>query len=340
MARKRIAIIGLGMAVPPHAQSLIELQERVEVAAGYSPSEAHRAAFAERWGLPVVGDIEAIFANRTIDAVMVLTPPSTHLELTRRAVEAGKHVLLEKPVEITVERAEALVEAAEAAGVTLGIVLQHRFRPASMALSGLLAEGRLGDLISASAHIRNWRPQSYYDQPGRGTRARDGGGVLMTQAIHTLDLLISFAGLPVEVSAYATTSPVHRMETEDVAAAAVRYANGAIGTVAATTTAFPGFPETVEIVGSNGTARLEGGRLIADFHDGSRFEAGAESDGGGNGADPMAQPYEHHRGLLIDFLDALEEGRQPLVNGKEALKVHRLIAAILRSGETGRREPV
>ena len=109
--------------------------------AGYSPSEARRAAFAERWGLPVVGDIEAIFANRTIDAVMVLTPPSTHLELTRRAVEAGKHVLLEKPVEITVERAEALVEAAEAAGVTLGIVLQHRFRPASMALSGLRGRG-------------------------------------------------------------------------------------------------------------------------------------------------------------------------------------------------------
>ena len=268
---KHIAIIGLGMAVTPHAQSLLELGDRVEVAAGYSPTEARRAAFVARWGFPVSADIDAIFADRSIDAVMMLTPPNTHLELTRRAAAAGKHVLLEKPLEITLERSLALVDAADAAGITLGVVLQHRFKPASMAAAQLIGEGRLGELVCASAHIRNWRPQSYYDQPGRGTKARDGGGVLVTQAIHTLDVLVSLAGLPVEVSAYTATSPVHRMETEDVAAAVVRYGNGAIGTTAATTTAFPGFPETVEIVGSKGTARLEGARLIADFHDGSRL---------------------------------------------------------------------
>ena len=130
------------------------------------------------------------------------------------------------------------------------------------------------------------------------------------------------------------------METEDIAAAAMRYGNGAIGTIAATTTAFPGFPETVEIVGSKGTARLEGARLIADFHDGSRMETGDENAGGGAGADPMAFPNDHHRAVLADFLDALDGGRQPRVNGREALKVHRLIAAILRAAETGRREPV
>ena len=189
-----------------------------------------------------------------------------------------------------------------------------------------------------SVQVRNWRPQSYYDQPGRGTRARDGGGVLITQAIHTLDLAISLAGLPVEVSAYAATSAVHRMETEDVAAAAVRYANGAIGTIAATTTAFPGFPEMVELIGSMGTARLAGARLAADFHDGSRFEAGDENAGGGTGGDPMSFPHQHHRAVLTDFLDALDSGGQPRVTGKEAMKVHRLIAAILRSSETGRRE--
>jgi predicted dehydrogenase len=339
LARKRIAIIGLGMAVTPHAQSLLALRDRLEVAAAYSPTAARRDAFAERWGFPVATDIDAVFADRTIDAIMVLTPPNTHLDLTRRAAEAGKHVLLEKPLEITIERAQALVDAADAAGVTLGIVLQHRFRPSSLVLSRLMAEGRLGDVISASAQRRNWRPQSYYDEPGRGTKARDGGGVLMTQAIHTLDLLISFTGLPAEVAAYAGTSPIHRMETEDMAAAAMRYANGAIGTIAATTTACPGFPDVIEIVGSNGTARLDGTKLTADFHDGSRVQAG-DDGGGGNGADPMALPYEHHLGVITDFLDALDSGRQPLVNGKEALKVHRLIAAILRSSETGQREAV
>ena len=340
MARKRIAIIGLGMAVTPHAQSLVDLGHRVEVAAAHSPTEARRAAFAARWGFPATADINAIFTDRSIDAVMVLTPPNTHLELTQRAAEAGKHVLLEKPLEITLERAQALVDVADTAGITLGIVLQHRFRPASMALARLIEEGRLGGLVSTAVQVRNWRPQSYYDQPGRGTRARDGGGVLITQAIHTLDLAISLAGLPVEVSAYAATSPIHRMESEDIAAAAVRYTNGAIGTIAATTTAFPGFPEAVEIVGSKGTARLEGARLIADFHDGSRFEAGDASAGGGTGADPMAFSHEHHRAMLTDFLDALDRGGQPRINGKEALKVHRLIAAILRSSEAGRREPV
>jgi predicted dehydrogenase len=340
LARKRIAIIGLGMAVGPHAQSLRDLADRVEVAAAYSPTEARRAAFAKRWDFPVTGDIDAIFEDGTIDAVMVLAPPNTHLELTRRAASAGKHVLLEKPVEITLERAQALVDAVEAAGTKLGVVLQHRFRPASLALAQLMAEQRLGDLVSASAHVRNWRPQGYYDQPGRGTKARDGGGVLVTQAIHTLDLMISVAGLPSEVAAFAATSPVHSMETEDIAAAAMRYANGAVGMISATTTAFPGFADVVEVIGSKGTARLANAMLTADFHDGSRFEAGKESDGGGTGADPMAFPHEHHRGVLTDFLDALDSDRQPTVSGREALKVHRLIAAILRSAETGRQEPV
>ena len=174
-------------------------------------------------------------------------------------------MLLEKPLEITLERAQALVDAADAAGITLGVVLQHRFRPASMALARLIDEGRLGELVSASVQVRNWRPQSYYDQPGRGTRARDGGGVLITQAIHTLDLRSRLPGCPWKSRPMPAPAPVHRMETEDVAAAAVRYANGAIGTIAATTTAFPGFPETVEIVGSKGTARLEGARLDRRF---------------------------------------------------------------------------
>jgi predicted dehydrogenase len=338
--RIRIAIIGLGMAVAPHAKSLLDLSEHVEVAAAFSSTPARREAFAETYRLPASGDLDAIFADRSIHAVMLLTPPNTHLDLVRQAAAAGKHILLEKPLEISIERAEALVGAAEEAGVTLGVVLQHRLRPASLALSAMLAEGRLGEIVSASARVQNWRPQSYYNQPGRGTKARDGGGVLLTQAIHTLDLMISLAGLPVEVTAYAATSAVHRMETEDLAMGAMRFANGAIGTISATTAAFPGHADAIDIIGTKGMARLEGTSLTANFHDGTEARIDDAAAGVGAGADPMAFPHEHHRAVLADFLDAVQTGRAPRVSGREALKVHRLIEAILLSARTGRPQPV
>jgi len=334
---KRIGIVGLGMASAPHAKSLQELMDRVEVAAAFSPSAERRLAFAETYGFPVVDGVETIFADPSIQAILLLTPPNTHLDLVRRASEAGKHVLLEKPLEISLERAEHLVAVAEKAGVKLGIVLQHRFRPISIALTELIREGRLGDVVSASARLYNWRPQSYYDQPGRGTKARDGGGVLLTQAIHTLDLMISLADLPVEVTGYAITSPVHRMETEDLAMAAVRFKDGAIGTISATTSAYPGIPDAVDIIGTKGTARIEGAQMIAKFHDGTEKIVDDGALGGGAGADPMAFPHQHHRAVIEDFLDAIERDRDPSVTGREALKVHRLIAATLRSAATGDR---
>jgi predicted dehydrogenase len=340
LAKKRVALIGLGMASTPHAKSLADLADRVEVTAAYSPTEARRREFAERWNLPVVDSADEIFSDSLVDAVLVLTPPSTHLELVERAASAGKHVLLEKPVEITTDRAIRLVETTERAGVKLAVMLQHRFRPVSVALAGIVAEGRLGRLVDASARLANWRPQSYYDQPGRGTKARDGGGVLLTQGIHTLDLLISLAGVPVEVTAYATTTPVHRMETEDLVAAAIRFADGALGTVSATTCAYPGHPDAIGLIGTKGSARIEDTRLTAHFHDGSEIRQDDGALGGGSGADPMAFPHHHHRAVIADFLDSLDERREPKVSGREALKVHRLIDALLRSAETGRRERV
>ena len=170
MQKTRIGIIGLGMASAPHAKSLQELTDRVQVAAAFSPSAERRQAFAAAYGFPVCDSAEAIFSDPSIGAVLLLTPPNTHLDLVRRASEAGKHILLEKPLEISLERAEELVDVAERGGVKLGIVLQHRFRPISVALAELIREGRLGEIVSASARLYNWRPQSYYDQPGRGTK--------------------------------------------------------------------------------------------------------------------------------------------------------------------------
>src|SRR5262245_16746534 len=268
----KVGIIGLGMAVTPHAKSLIDLKDRVEVAYAFSPSRERRAKFAERFPFPQCDRLETLLEDRAVNAVLVLTPPNTHLDIAARCAAAGKHVLLEKPLEISTSRAEQLVQSCRK--VKLGVVLQHRFRPAAEKLREMLPT--LGTLVSASAAIPNWRPQSYYDQPGRGTRARDGGGVLLTQGIHTLDLFLSFTGEPVEVKSFVTTTPVHRMETEDLVAAAVRFRNGAIGTVHATTTAYPGFPERIELIGTKGTALLQGSSLKIELHDGRNIRVEAE----------------------------------------------------------------
>jgi predicted dehydrogenase len=324
---KRVALVGLGMAVTPHAKSLLDLQHRVQVAYAYSPSQERRRSFAERFPFPQCNQLDTILQDRTVDAVLLLTPPNTHLELVSRCTAAGKHVLLEKPLEISTARAEKLVKACR--NMKLGVVLQHRFRPAAEKLRERL--GDLGQLVSASAAIPNWRPQSYYDQPGRGTRARDGGGVLLTQGIHTLDLFLSYTGEAAEVKSFFATTPVHRMETEDLAVAAVRFKSGALGVVHATTAAYPGFPERIELTGTRGTALLEGTSLQMQFSDGKSFEMKTESGGGGTGADPMAFPHDWHRGVLEDFLDAIEKNREPRVSGAEALKVHRFIDKILQS---------
>ena len=324
---KRVALVGLGMAVTPHARSLLDLKHRVQVAYAYSPSQERRRSFAERFPFPQCSQLDTILQDRTVDAVLLLTPPNTHLELVSRCTAAGKHVLLEKPLEISTARAEKLVKACR--NMKLGVVLQHRFRPAAEKLRERL--GDLGQLVSASAAIPNWRPQSYYDQPGRGTRARDGGGVLLTQGIHTLDLFLSYTGEAAEVKSFFATTPVHRMETEDLAVAAVRFKSGALGVVHATTSAYPGFAERIELIGTKGTALLEGTSLKLNVQGEEPLEFSTPAGGGGTGADPMAFPHDWHRGVLEDFLDAIEKNREPRISGAEALKVHRFIDRILQS---------
>jgi UDP-N-acetyl-2-amino-2-deoxyglucuronate dehydrogenase len=335
MSRRRVAIIGLGMAVTPHARSLLDLADRVEIAAAFSRSPERTAAFAKEFAVPTTNDLDAIVADKSITAVLVLTPPWTHLDLVRRFAQAGKHILLEKPVEATSARAAELVETYRRAGVTLAMMLQHRFRPASRTLSEICEAGGLGPLVAASVAIRWWRPQSYYDEPGRGTLARDGGGVLLTQAVHTLDLFLSLVGAVSEVAAFAGTTALHRMETEDIVGAGLRFANGAIGTLDATTASYPGFPERIEIVGAKTTAVLTGGALELFHQDGRREQVG-ETQATGGGADPMAFSHEAHRAAIVDFLDAIDTGRAPRVSGAAALAVHRLIDALLRSAREGR----
>jgi predicted dehydrogenase len=208
------------------------------------------------------------------------------------------------------------------------MVLQMRFRAASLELARLVDSGALGEIALASLQVRWWRPQSYYDQPGRGTRARDGGGVLITQAIHALDLFLRLTGEVAEAKSVYGTTAIHRMECEDAVAGAIRFANGAIGTVDCTTAAFPGFPERIELVGDKATAIMTGSVLDLYHRDGRRERLGEEA-GSQGGADPMAFSHHFHRALIADFLDAVEKGRDPAVPGEALLRVHRLIDRLL-----------
>lgn len=331
----RIGVIGLGMAVAPHATSLKELQAagRVQVVGGWSPSEERRQAFAATYGLPVVDAFEALLLG--VDAVLLLTPPNARENLAGRLAAAGKHILMEKPLERTTAAAERVVASCRAGGVRLGVVLQHRFRPAARRLRVLLHEGRLGRPATVQLSVPWWRPQTYYDVPGRGTLARDGGGVLISQAIHSLDLMLSLAGPVASVAAIAGTSSLHRMETEDTIGAGLRFAGGALGSVFATTACYPGFGEQLTLACTEATATITGGSLHVAWHDGSVENMEGEARTGG-GADPMAFSNEAHRALITDFVDAIEADRNPAITGEQALEVHRLIDALLLSACEGR----
>lgn len=336
MKKTRIAIVGLGMAVTPHARGLVDLASEVEVAYAFSPSEARRKAFAEKFAFPTCESLDTILKDTSVDAVAVYTPANTHRDIGLACAHAGKHVLMEKPLDITTARAIELVEGCRTAGVTMGVVLQHRFRPAGVRLVEILAAGELGRIVGCSAAIRLWRPQSYYDEPGRGSFARDGGGVLISQGIHTLDLMLSLAGQVDTVTGFAATTPVHTMETEDMVCAAIRFDNGAVGTIDATTAAYPGFAEEIVLTCEKGTARLAGTELLVQFQDGGRETIEADRSAGGTGADPMAFPHDYHRSVMADFVAAIRDGGAPKVTGDEALKVHRLIDALIETGQTGK----
>jgi predicted dehydrogenase len=330
VSRLPIALIGLGPGAEPHAKSLHDLADRVEVKAAASRTESRARAFADRFGFPVTTDVDAVIADPTIQSVIVLTPPGAHLEIAERCLRAGKHVLVEKPLELAVARAEQLARAARQANRKLGVVLQHRFRPASLRLRAAIQSGELGTITAAWMLVPWWRPQAYYDEPGRGTMARDGGGVLLTQAIHTLDLFRSLVGVQAVVAAQAVTTPTHRMETEDFASALIRLGNGAPGTIIATTAAYPGYPERIEITFTRGTASLVGGSLHLSKIDGNE-EKIVEEGSTGSGANIMDFPNDAHRAVLADFLDAIEQDRDPIVTGEEALASQRLIADILQA---------
>lgn len=326
-----IAIIGIGPAAKPHLQSLCDLQERVALrhAVTRRPAAADMGPFA---GLVQPhADLQRALNDPFVQAVIIATAPDTHGEIARQCFAHGKHVLLEKPLDTSVARAGEIVAVARAAGLSLGVVLQHRFRPGSQALALVLAQGRLGRIQAASVRVPWWRPQSYYDIAGRGTMARDGGGVLMTQAIHSIDLFRALIGVRRVIAAQVTRTDLHQLETEDLVSAMFALEGGGIGHLMATTALYPGRPESLELIGEFGSANLKGGSLQVHLLDGTKLLTQAEG-GTGSGANIMDFPNDAHRALLLDFVDAVEAGREPLVTGEQALATQMLIEEILLVG--------
>jgi predicted dehydrogenase len=329
----KVALIGLGMVSRTYADA-IRNSGAVELAGVCARSEASRERF-----LSVNADLGAramtvdeIAADPGVGFAILTTPPNARAEIVGKLAAAGKPILMEKPVERTLGGATRLVELCESKGVPLGIVLQHRARPVVAELRRVM--GDLGPLMAAEVSVPWWRPQTYYDEPGRGTYARDGGGVLISQAIHTLDLMLSLTGPVVSVNAMVATTGFHRMEAEDFVCAGLRFASGAVGQLFATTASFPGRGETITLHFRRGSVRLEAGVLRIDRQDGTSETIGQAASTGA-GSDPMAFTSDWHRAVIEDFAEAVATGRPPLVPGREALEVHRLIAALERSGERG-----
>jgi predicted dehydrogenase len=273
-----------------------------------------------------------------LDVVNICTPSGLHGEPACLAMRSGRHVIVEKPMEITLEAIDAMLRVHEEAGVKLAVISQRRFDAAARRVYDLIQEGAIGRLVLGTAHIPLWRSQAYYDSAGwRGTWAFDGGGVLMNQGIHSIDLLQWLMGPVRRVTAYTDTL-VHQIETEDVAVAALRFASGALGAITATTGAYPGLATRIDVLGDKGSAIIERERLrhlhlarddsqeVGPY--GLQLEESAEEDG------PQAQEGTHAM-QIADMIRAIREDGTPLVDGHAARKPVQIILAVYESARTG-----
>jgi predicted dehydrogenase len=366
----RFALVGCGVIAPTHVRALQQLAGRVELVAVSDVVPEHAAALAAEFGLRAV-DYGAVLADPTIDAVTVCTPSGLHADVGVPALLAGKHVVVEKPMEVTVEACDRLLSAQQASGTTLGVICQHRFDPAAALVKKTIDDGDLGRLVLADCRVAWYRTQEYYDSGSwRGTWELDGGGCLMNQGVHTLDLLRWICGPVRSVYAQSRIATHQRIEVEDVVCATVEFENDAVGTVVASTSAYPGFPARLAIHGSNGSAVIEGDRLAtlavvgreplggetANAHalqvamGGTRAAtsavrqaasraSAAASDAAASDAvpvDPADVWGEAHRLQLLDVVDAVEQGRRPLVDGAEGRASVEFVRAIYRSAGSGK----
>lgn len=336
----KIALIGLGMVADTHLAAIKHSEMGLHLAGVMGRDRQRTAEFAAKASdmmghrVPVFASVEEIAASDDIDFALIATPPDARKSLVDILTAAKKPILMEKPIERTLPAARAIVEQCAARDVPLGIVFQHRAREASRALKRVLDAGTLGQIATVEIRVPWWRDQSYYAAPGRGTYARDGGGVMINQAIHTLDLALWLLGPIRTVQAMMRTTPLHQLEAEDWTGAVFEMENGAVGTLMATTAAFPGDAESISIQGSKAAAHLASGVLTLTHLDGRVETFGATASTGG-GADPMAFTHEWHQSVIEDFAQALTTNRPPIATGASALMAHCVIDAMERANRSG-----
>jgi len=325
------AIIGAGNIGKIQAEAIQQIPEaRVTVVC--NRTEASGRALADKVGATWVADFQEAVARADVDVVTICTPSGTHMEIAVAAAQAGKHLLVEKPIEITLERVDTMLAAVEEAGVLLACVFPLRFAQGVHKAKAALEAGRLGRLTLADCYVKWYRPQSYYNGNWRGTWELDGGGALMNQSIHNIDLLQWLAG-PVTSVMAQTATLAHDMQTEDTASAVLTFAHGGLGVIQGATSCWPGDRARVELHGDRGTIVLEEGRIVVwKLADATAEEETAmltlETQQGSGAADPTAIGYEMHRRQIVDLIEAIQAGRPPAIQGNEARKAVEIIRAI------------
>jgi len=335
LSKLGVGVIGTGMAAAPHAKALNDLRDHIDLRGVFSRNAEKCKTFASRFELPFIKNIEDLINDPKLDIIIILTPPNQRLKLVQQFSDAGIHILMEKPVERSSAKAKKIVNLCKEKNVKLGIVFQHRFRESSQKLKKLILSHSLGSIFTVQVQVPWWRDQSYYDEPGRGSYERDGGGVLISQAIHTLDLMLSLTGPVSEVQALSSTSQFHKMESEDFVAGGLKFKSGASGSIFASTSSFPGNAESITLNCEKASAHLQSGVLTIKWLDG-RSEKFGETSGTGGGADPMAFPHDWHRDLIDNFVKSVQNNYNSLISGEEALNVHELIDALIESSNKGK----
>lgn len=341
------AVVGTGMIAGFHARALAEVPGARLVAA-VSRDAAKARAFLDKQ--PHGGEalatasLEEALKSPEVDAVIITTPSGAHLDPALRAAQAGKHVVVEKPLEITAERCDRIIEACQKHGVKLATIFGARFGDANRELKIAVDSGRFGRITLAEAACKWWRSQEYYDNGGwKGTQELDGGGALMNQAIHVVDLLLWMMGPVDSVCAFTGILAHERIEVEDTAVAALRFRSGALGVIHAATSVYPGLPRTLAVHGDCGTVVVEQDDLVRwefrqeterDFEIRERFSKKTGASGGSS--DPAAISHQPHARQLADFVLALQCHGRPLVDGREGRRSVELIEAIYTSAREGR----
>jgi UDP-N-acetyl-2-amino-2-deoxyglucuronate dehydrogenase len=330
----RVGIIGTGAIANLHARVYRRVGFSIVVCTDVVADAARR--FASEHGCEVATGYQEVCRHPGIDYVDVCTLPNFRLEAVEACAASGRHVQVQKPMATTLDTARQMIDTASRAGILLGVVSQHRFDESSRFLKSALGAGRLGAPLEFDAYVKWYRSDDYYARPVKGSWSAEGGGALINQAIHQVDLLRWFGGAVREVFGCWQLGSAHRIESEDVLTAVLRFDSGATGTIQASTAFWPGFPERIEIHGVKGTAVVTGDRLTMwDVRDDAGDPPPLAHDVASGASDPMAISLDPFERQFLDFADAIRTGRRPLVSGEEGYQALELVDAIYRSCRTG-----